>query len=156
MKDLRVAVIPVNSGNGIDQSSDFAAIYKACMTRGDCFMLPLTDYFQKNNDEELPVHWSFLLDIEKRIDLTGTNIDGIHQKLIPSNFAEGREIGDANLQLRSGMEVIESDGNVGVVYQVYSNNKVSLCLEGYEGRGDDDMCERDTLIPIENLRLPKV
>jgi len=156
MKDLRVAVIPVDSSNGIDQSSDFNAIFKACATRGDCYMIPLTDYFQKQNDEELPPHWSFLLDVEKRIELNGTNIKGVHQHEYPTNFCEGREIGDAQLELRSGMEVIEKDGNVGVIYQVYGSGSVSLCLADYEGRGDDDMCERDSQTLIDDLRLPKI
>jgi len=155
MKDLRVAIIPVKGAIGVDQRSSFDEIFKACATRSDCRLIPLTDYFQMQNDDELPSHWSFLLDVENRVELTGTNIPGVHEGL-DSIFLEGREIGDANLELRSGMEVIEKDGEIGVVYQVYSNDKVSLCLDGYEGRGDEDMCERDDLTFIEDLRLPKV
>jgi len=72
MKDLRVAVVPI--GVGIDQGSDVEEIL-ACEK---IQLYPITDYFQAQNDEELKTHWSFLIDIEKKIDLTGTNIKGIH------------------------------------------------------------------------------
>ena len=72
MKDLRVAVVPI--GLNIDQSSDVEEILACVETE----LYPMTDYFQAQNDEELKTHWSFLIDIEKKIDLTGTNIKGIH------------------------------------------------------------------------------
>ena len=75
LKNLRVAVIPTETGTGIDQSSDVEEIL-ACE---DVELYPVTDYFKAQNDEELPVHWSFLIDIEKKEDWTGSNIDGIHQ-----------------------------------------------------------------------------
>jgi len=75
MKNLRVAVIPTETGNGIDQSSTVEQIL-------DCPELqlyPLTDYFQAQNDEEINLlHWSFLIDIQTQENLTGTNIEGIH------------------------------------------------------------------------------
>ena len=74
MKNLRVAVVPTETGNDIDQSSTVEEIL-ACP---ETVLYPITDYFQAQNDEELPMHWSFLIDIEKKVDLTGTNIDGIH------------------------------------------------------------------------------
>ncbi len=85
MKDLRVAVIV--AGKGVDQSSDYNDIIKICATRGDCYLVPLTDYFQAQNDEEIPNGvFTFLLDIEKDIDLTGTNIDGIHKNIVSTKF----------------------------------------------------------------------
>ena len=154
MKNLRVAMIPINSANGIDQSCDYNKIMKAIATRSDCKAIPLTDYFQMQNDEELPEHWSFLLDTEKHIDLTGTNIKGIHQPEFHKDFEEGREIGDANLQLRTGMKVVEKDGYVSTVCLVYDNEHVSLCIEGYDEIGD--MVERDAQTNIVDIRLPKV
>ena len=75
MKNLRVAVVPAETENGIDQSSSFKQILECKETE----LYPLTDYFKSQNDEELSLsHWSFLIDIEKKTDLTGTNIDGIH------------------------------------------------------------------------------
>lgn len=74
MKNLRVAVIPTETGNNIDQSSSVEEIL-AC---NETELYPITDYFKAQNDEELPIHWSFLIDIEKNVDLTGTNIEGIH------------------------------------------------------------------------------
>ena len=154
MKNLRVAMIPVNTANGIDQSSDYSKIYKTCMTRSDCKLIPLTDYFQMQNDEELPPHWSCLLDINEGMDLTGTNIKGIHQHEFHKDFEEGREIGDAKLQLKSGMKVVEKNGYVGTVYQVYDSEHVSLCLIDYEEEGD--MVESDYQTHIDEIRLPKV
>jgi len=75
MKDLRVAVIGV--GASIDQSSSVEEI----LAHKDTVLYPITDYFQAQNDEEIHIHWSFLIDIEKKVDLTGTNIDGIHCNL---------------------------------------------------------------------------
>ena len=76
MKNLRVALVRINKG--VDQSSTYEEIL-ACT---DTKLYPLTDFFQAQNDEELPNdYWSFLLDIEKEVDLTGTNINGIHQNL---------------------------------------------------------------------------
>jgi len=76
LKNLRVAVIPTETGNGIDQSSSVEEILEC----DELVLCPLTDYFQAQNDEEFDLlHWSFLIDIEKKENLTGTNIDGIHQ-----------------------------------------------------------------------------
>lgn len=75
MKNLRVAVVPTESENDIDQSSTVEEILECPET----ILYPITDYFKAQNDGELPsLHWSFLIDIEKNLDLTGTNIDGIH------------------------------------------------------------------------------
>ena len=55
--------------------------------------------------------------------------------------------------LKSGDKVIESDGNVGVIYDIYSHTKVSLCIEGYDEVGD--MVERDSLTDVRTLKLKK-
>ncbi len=84
MKNLRVAVVPTETGNGIDQSSTVEEIL-ACE---ETVLYPITDYFKAQNDEEIDLlHWSFLIDIEKNIDLTGTNIDGIHMNTKASKIA---------------------------------------------------------------------
>ena len=154
LKDLRVAMIPINSANGIDQNSDYNDIMKVIATRSDCQAIPLTDYFQMQNDDELPEHWSFLLDVENDVDLTGTNIKGVHQHEFHKDFDEGREIGDAKLQLKTCTKVIEKDGYIGTVYHVYDSTHVSLCLEGYDKIGN--MVERDFQTTIDGIRLPKV
>lgn len=81
LKNLRVAVVPTETGNSIDQRSTYEEIV-ACE---ETTYYSVPDYFQAQNDEELPVsHWSFLLDYEKKVDCTGMNTDGIdyHQKAI--------------------------------------------------------------------------
>lgn len=74
LKDLRVAVVPTETDNGIDQSSTYEEIV-ACE---ETTYYSVPDYFKAQNDEELPLmHWSFLLDYEKKVDCTGMNTDGI-------------------------------------------------------------------------------
>jgi len=75
LKDLRVAVVPSETGNGIDQSSTIEEVL-ACE---ETIVLSLTDYFQAQNDEDLPIMcWTFLFDISTKENLTGVNIDGVH------------------------------------------------------------------------------
>jgi hypothetical protein len=74
LKDLRVAVVPTETGNGINQDSSVEEIL-ACE---ETDLISLTDYFKAQNDEMLGLHWSFLIDIKNNVDLTGTNINGIH------------------------------------------------------------------------------
>lgn len=75
---LMVVIVPCETGNTIDQLSTVDEILEC----EDTQIIPLTDYFQMQNDEELPMHWSFLIDIEDKIDYTGCNIDGVHQNLV--------------------------------------------------------------------------
>ena len=79
LKNLRVAVVPTETGNGIDQSSTYEEIVACEETK--YYSVP--DYFKAQNDEELGLHWSFLLDYEKKVDITGCNTDGIdyHSKV---------------------------------------------------------------------------
>lgn len=72
LKDLRVAVVPV--GVGVDQGSDVEEILENANTQ----LYSVADFFQAQNDEELPEsYWTFLIDIVKKDDLTGSNTDGI-------------------------------------------------------------------------------
>lgn len=74
LKNLRVAVVPTETDNGIDQSSTYEEIV-ACE---ETMYYSVPDYFKAQNGEELPtLHWSFLLDYEKKVDCTGMNTDGI-------------------------------------------------------------------------------
>ena len=74
LKDLRVAVVPSETDNGINQSSTYEEIV-ACK---ETIYFSVPDYFKAQNDEELPaMHWSFLLDYNKKVDITGANTDGI-------------------------------------------------------------------------------
>jgi hypothetical protein len=71
IKNLRVAVVPTETGNNIDQSSTVEEIL-AC---NETVLYPLADYFKSQNDEEIDLlHWSFLIDIKNKIDWTGCNI----------------------------------------------------------------------------------
>jgi hypothetical protein len=70
---LRVAVVPTETGNGITQDSTYEEIV-ACKET-EYYSVP--DYFKAQNDEQLGLHWSFLLDTEKKVDITGSNTDGI-------------------------------------------------------------------------------
>jgi hypothetical protein len=75
MKNLRVAVVPTETGNGIDQRSSVEEILACKETQ--LFTVP--DYFQVQNDEAIDLlHWSFLIDIEKKANMTGMNVKGIH------------------------------------------------------------------------------
>lgn len=74
LRVLRVAVVPTETGNGIDQSSTVEQILACEETQ----LFSVADYFKAQNDEELPIlHWSFLINIEKKEDCTGMNTDGI-------------------------------------------------------------------------------
>ena len=74
LKILRVAVVPTETGNGIDQSSKIEQIIACKETR----WFSVADYFQAQNDEELDLlHWSFLINMETKENLTGMNTDGI-------------------------------------------------------------------------------
>jgi hypothetical protein len=73
MKNLRVAVVPTETGNDINQQSTVEEILNCEETE----LYSLADYFKAQNDEQFGLHWSFLIDIENRIDLTGSNTDGI-------------------------------------------------------------------------------
>lgn len=78
IKNLRVAVVPVKNSN-IDQRSSTAKILACPLTK----LFAITDFFQSQNDEELPKSfWTFLLDFTNPndvADITGSNINGIHQ-----------------------------------------------------------------------------
>lgn len=81
LKNLRVAVVPTETDNGIDQNSSYEEIV-ACK---ETTYYSVSDYFKAQNNEEIDLlHWSFLLDYEKKVDITGTNTDGIdyNQKAI--------------------------------------------------------------------------
>ncbi len=73
LKDLRVAVVPTETGNGIDQQSTYEEIV-AC-EETEYYSVP--DYFKAQNDELLGLLWSFLLDYNKKVDCTGMNTEGI-------------------------------------------------------------------------------
>jgi len=74
LKDLRVAVVPTETGNGINQRSTYEEIV-ACE---ETIYYSVFDYFKAQNDEELPLmHWSFILDYDKKENLTGANTFGI-------------------------------------------------------------------------------
>lgn len=74
LKDLRVAVIPSETGNDIDQSSSYEEIINC----KEVLFFSVPDYFKAQNDEVLPhLHWSFLIDVTKEVDCTDMNVDGL-------------------------------------------------------------------------------
>jgi hypothetical protein len=74
-KELRVAVVPASALSDVDQSSDIDDI----MADPNLKLYPITDFFKAQNDDELPEsYFSFLINIETREDLTGSNIEGVH------------------------------------------------------------------------------
>jgi hypothetical protein len=74
LKDLRVAVVPTETDNDITQASSVDEILACNETK--LYYLP--DYFQAQNDEEVPLlHWSFLINIKTKDELTGLNIESI-------------------------------------------------------------------------------
>ena len=75
LSNLRVAVVLTEVGNDIDQSSTVEEIL-ACE---DTVLYTLPDYFQAQNDEELPLHWSFLINMQDKTDITGSNGIEINQ-----------------------------------------------------------------------------
>jgi len=91
MKDLVVAVVPTETGNGIDQRSSVEDILNCEET----VLYAVTDYFKAQNDEDLPLlHWSFLINQKTKTDLTGANIVGVHQSLPMAKFVKEISVTD--------------------------------------------------------------
>jgi len=68
MKNLRIAVVPTETGNDIDQDSTVEEILECKETT----LWEIAEYCQAQNDEELPLYyWTFLIDIDKNENLTG-------------------------------------------------------------------------------------
>jgi len=121
LKDLRVAVVPTETGNGIDQQSTYEEIV-ACE---ETTYYSVPDYFKAQNDEELPVmHWSFLLDYNKKVDCTGMNTDGIDYDQRAINIKRIKDI----LAVWGGTSCVERELDH------------SPCLNSI-GNGKDNVCE---------------
>lgn len=69
-KDLRIVVIATEVGNDIDQNSTVDEILNC----GDKDIYFISDYCQAQNDEEICYGWTFLIDINNKINLTGCEI----------------------------------------------------------------------------------
>lgn len=65
-KNLVVLVVPTEEGYDIDQRSSIEEV-RACE---GCVEYDLGIYFKAQNDEELPMHWSFLVDKTNDAELT--------------------------------------------------------------------------------------
>jgi hypothetical protein len=83
LKNLRVYVIPTEEGHSIDQSSSVEEIMNCEAAK----VYSVYDYFKAQNDEEHPMHWSFIIDIEKKVDMTGCNTDGVDMNSKASKIA---------------------------------------------------------------------
>jgi len=130
LKDLRVAVVSTETGNGIDQSSTYEEIV-AC---DETTYYSVPDYFKAQNDEELPVmHWSFLLDYEKKVDCTGMNVDGIDFDYKASKIAYIKKVlGEWGATSCCELELDHSPsinsmagGNIGELVEEFNVNGVS-------------------------------
>jgi hypothetical protein len=64
----RIIVVPTETGNGIDQRSSVEEILNC----PEAQIYTIGEYCQAQNDEEMDLlHWTFLIDIENKINLTG-------------------------------------------------------------------------------------
>lgn len=71
IKNLRVAVIPTETGNNIDQRS----ATKEILSCDELQLYTIPDYFKAQNDGEIEfLHWSFLIDLSTNINWTGVDI----------------------------------------------------------------------------------
>lgn len=141
MKNLRVAVIPTETGNGIDQNSSVEDILNC----KEVEIYPITDYFKAQNDEELPVHWSFLIDIEKNVDLTGTNIDGVHMHTKTSQIAVIKRIIEVWGETTSTDLELDSSPCLNSINNGHVN--VSELVEGFRPDGVDTItCQGENVL----------
>lgn len=129
LKDLRVAVVPSETGNDINQQSTYEEIV-AC-EETTYFSVP--DYFKAQNDEELPMHWSFLLDYNKKVDCTGMNTDGIDYNQRAIDIAEIKRI------IAEHGETTSTDMELDTCPCLYSkgndNHNISELVEDYRKDG---------------------
>lgn len=144
LKDLRVAVVPTETDNGIDQSSTYEEIV-AC---DETIYYSVPDYFQAQNDEELPMHWSFLLDYNKKVNCTGMNTDGI-------DYHTEVELTKAELvsweSLRKDLKLPEEDNNDGFVFGLaYLENDDIIDYEWFETEEERTKSIAENYIQIVN------
>jgi len=109
LEHLRVAVVPTETGNGIDQQSTVEEILNCPETR----LYALTDYFKAQNDEEIDLlHWSFLIDIVTKEDLTGANMPGIHmaEKMHTAHLVEEIRVKDPDSKSDVDLAIYKHEG----------------------------------------------
>jgi hypothetical protein len=122
LRYLRVAVVPTETGNGIDQRSTVEEILACEETQ--LFSVP--DYFKAQNDEDLPLlHWSFLIDINKNADLTGSNVDGIDYNSEDTKAGKIRRIQKV-VEEWGNFSIADVEGDSSPVYK--SMGKNNFCL----------------------------
>lgn len=151
LKDLRVAVVPTETGNGIDQSSSYEDIV-ACE---ETLYFSVPDYFKAQNDEELPaLHWSFLLDYNKKEDITGMNTDGIDydskaQKIeqIKTIIQRWGETSSSELMLDSSpcIETVGNTPNVSMLVETYRERTCEVVTYVHDGEVDSNTVSYDEL-----------
>ena len=151
LKDLRVAVVPTETGNGIDQSSSVEQILDCEETQ----LYPLTDYFKAQNDEDIDLlHWSFLIDIRTNEDLTGSNIDGIHMdnkasaiRQIQTIVERWGETTSSELMLESSpcVESIGNSPNVCTLVEEFKFKGVKVVTYVNDGEIDSSFVDYDEL-----------
>lgn len=140
IENLRVAVVPSETGNDIDQRSSVEDILACEETK----LYPVTDYFQAQNNEELPMHWSFLIDITNNIEWTGANLNSIHmnRKTIEKNQAiitkDYMSEGEYKGEYDNKVITLQKAGTVRKRFKLYDDDDI-LYYEGYFY--DDDESE---------------
>lgn len=137
LKDLKVAVVPTETNNTIDQSSDVDSIL-ACE---DTVIYSITDYFKAQNDEELGLHWSFLIDVTDSVeykDITGCNIEGVHQKYEPRFMERFNSLYD------EALEFIEDE--------MKDSDEIIIIdpFDAPEGEINEDIYEIDSMFYTDN------
>ena len=135
MKDLVVAVVPTETGNGIDQSSSVEEILNCEET----VLYAVTDYFKAQNDEELPLlHWSFLINKKTNTDLTGANIVGVHQSLPMAKFVKEITVDEVEMEVykhpNGGMFAIDSS----FLDQVCDEDSYPIIPDPFSNNGNED------------------
>ena len=138
LKDLRVAVVPTETGNGIDQDSTYEEIV-ACE---ETTYYSVADYFKAQNDEELPAcHWSFLLDYNKKTDCTGMNTDGIDMDYKASKIKYIKDV----LAVWGGTSCCELELDHSPSMNSMAGGSIAELVEEFDAQGvsavtyDDDM-----------------
>ena len=149
LKDLRVAVVPTETDNGINQQSTYEEIV-ACE---ETTYYSVPDYFKAQNDEELGLHWSFLLDYDKKVDCTGMNTDGIdyHSDLWKKDPKPTKAELVSWESLRKELKYPEDDINDGFVFGLaYLENDDIIDYEWFKTEEERTINIKENNIQIVN------
>jgi hypothetical protein len=148
IENLRVIVVPIGTGNGIDQSSTVDEI----MACEDKQVYSITDYFQAQNDEELEfTNWTFLIDITDNSEWTGANLNGVHMNtkamqigVISRIIVAKGIITTSKLELESSpclFSIGNGCDNVSHLIEAFNHDSVTVVVY----HGETEICETEVL-----------